>query len=89
MHSITRNRGKELIIPDNVDTLADDELSSDSSPSLSLSLAKNARESVKAKLRKRRSHHPAFNEAVSGVSCRVRRYVTRRQNQPIQALGNK
>ena len=88
MHSITRNRGKELFIPDNVDTLADDELSSDNSPSLSLSLAKNAQESVKAKLRKRHSHHPAFNEAVSGVSRRARRYTTRRQNQPVQALRN-
>ena len=42
VHPITHNRRKEPIIPDDVDTLADDELSSGSSPSLSLSQAKNA-----------------------------------------------
>ena len=60
VHSITRNRGKESVIPDDVDTSADDELSSGSSPSLSFSPTKNARESVKAKSRKRPSHHPAL-----------------------------
>ena len=46
MHPIARNRGKKPIIPDNVDTPVDDELSSTSSPSLSLSPVKNARESI-------------------------------------------
>ena len=40
MHLIARDRRKEPIIPDDVDTPADDELSSSSSTSLSLSLAK-------------------------------------------------
>ena len=49
VHLIARNRGKEPIIPNDVDTLANDELSSGNSPTLSLSLAKKARESIKAK----------------------------------------
>ena len=36
MHPIARNRGKEPVIPDDIGTLADDELSSSNSPSLSL-----------------------------------------------------
>ena len=55
VHQITRNKGKELVIPDDVDTLEDDELSLSSSPSLSLSTAKNARESIKAKSHKKPS----------------------------------
>ena len=43
-----RNKGKKPAIPDDVDTPADDELSSSSSPSLSLSLIMNAREGTKA-----------------------------------------
>ena len=43
VHPIASNKGKEPIIPDNVDTLAYDELSSSNSPSLSLSPVKNAR----------------------------------------------
>ena len=35
-YPITRNKGKEPIILNDVDTLADDELSSGNSPSLSL-----------------------------------------------------
>ena len=56
MHPIARNRGKEPIIPDDVDTPTDDELSSASSLSLSLSPAKNARDSTKAKSCKKPSH---------------------------------
>ena len=78
MHLIACNRGKELIIPDDVDTPTDDELSSSSSPYLSLSLAKNARESTKAKSRKRDSHLLAFSNAVSGASSRARREGGRR-----------
>ena len=40
---ITPKKWKEPVIPDNVDTLTEDELSSGSSPSLSLSSTKNAR----------------------------------------------
>ena len=43
---IARNRGKDLVFPGDVDTLVDDESSLNSSSSLSLSLAKNAREST-------------------------------------------
>ena len=88
MHPITGNRGKEPVIPNNVNTPADDELSSGSSPSLSLLSTKNARDSTKAKLNKKPLHHPAFSDAISGVSCRARRKVGRRQNQPDQAPGN-
>ena len=70
--------GKEPIIPDDVDTPTDDDLSSGSSQSLSLSLAKNARENAKAKLRKKPSHHPAFSDAISGASRRVRRDISMR-----------
>ena len=87
-HSITRNKGEEPIILDNVNTLEDDALSSGSSPSSSLSPPKNARESAKAKLRKRPSHHPAFSDVVSGASCKAMRETSRGQNQPVQGLGN-
>ena len=49
MHPIAHNRGKGPIIPYDVDTPVDDKLSSSSSLSMSLSPAKNARESIKAK----------------------------------------
>ena len=64
------------------------ELSLGSSPSLSLSPTKNARESTKAKLRKRPSHLPALSDAISGASRRARREVGRKQNQPVQAPKN-
>ena len=88
MHLIAHNRGKEPIIPDEVDTSANDELSSGSSSSLNLSPTKNAQESAKAKSHKRPSHHPAFNDAVSGTPRRARRDTIRRQNQPVQAPRN-
>ena len=72
VHSIARNRGKELIDPDDVDTLAD-ELSSGSSSPLSLSLAKDTRESTKAKSHKRPSQHPTFSDVICGASCRASR----------------
>ena len=80
MHPIAGNRGKEPIIPDNVDTPANDELSSSSSPSSSLSLVKNARESKKAKSYKKPLHLPTFSNVVSEASSRVRRKAGRRQN---------
>ena len=88
MHPIARNWGKEPVIPDDVDTLADDELSSSSSPSLSLSPTKNARESTKAKSCKKSVHHPTFKDAISGTSRRTRRETDMRQNQSVQAPGN-
>ena len=68
--------------------MANDELSSSNSPSFSLSLAKNARESTKAKSRKKPLHHPAFSDVINGASSRARREAGRRQNQPYQAVGN-
>ena len=56
-HPTIRNKGKEHIVLDDVDTLADEELSSGGSPSLTLSPAKDARGSTKAKSCKRSSHH--------------------------------
>ena len=88
MYPITHNKGKEPVILDDVDTPVDDELSSSSSPSLSLLPKKNARESAKAKSRKRPSHHPAFSDAVIGASCRARKETGKTQNQVVQALGN-
>ena len=82
-YPITRNKGNEPVIPTDVDTPADDELSSGSSPSLSLSPTKNARESPKANSLKRPSCHPAFNDDVNGASHRARREIRRKQNQPI------
>ena len=87
-YSITSNKVKEPIIPADVDTPADDELSSGASPSLSLLPTKNARESPKAKSRKRPSRHPAFSDVVSGAPHRTRRETSRRQDQPVQAPGN-
>ena len=84
----TRNKGKEPTVPNDVDTPANDKLSSGSSPSLSLSPIKNVRESEKAKSCKRPSHHPAFNDAVSGVSLRAKRETSKRQNVPVQGPGN-
>ena len=83
MHPIARDRGRELVILDDVDIPTDDELSSRSSPSLSLSPAKNAQKSAKAKSGKRPSHHPASNDAISGASLKARRDATRRQNQSV------
>ena len=87
-YSITCNKGKEPVILDNVDTLADDELFSRNSPSLSLSPTKNAQESAKAKLRKRPSHHLTFSDVVSIASCRAGRETSKWQNHTVQALRN-
>ena len=73
MHSIARSKGKELIVPDDVDTLVDDELSSGSSLSLSLSLTKITR----AKSHKRPLLHPVFNDTISCASHRARRKASK------------
>ena len=82
MRSISPNRGKESIVPNDVDTLADDELSLDSSSPLSFSSAKDTQGSTKAKSHKRPLQHSALSDVVSGASCRERREAGRRQNQP-------
>ena len=78
MHPTPHNRGKEPVIPDDVDTPAEDELSSGSSPSMSLLPTKNARGSTKAKSLKKPSHHPALSDAINDASRRVRREADRR-----------
>ena len=84
MHSIAYNKGKDPIVPHDVDTPTDDELSSASSPSLNLSTTKNTR----AKLHKRPSHRPAFSNTISGTSHRARREAGKGQNQPDRISEN-
>ena len=85
---ITPNRGKESIVPDDVNTLTDDELSTGSSSPLSLSLAKDTRGSTKAKSHKRPLQHPTSNYSVSVPSRKARKGASRRKNQPVQAPRN-
>ena len=85
---IARDKRKGLVALDNVDTLANDELSSGNFPSLNLSLINITRESARTRSHKRSSPHPAFNDVVSGASCRAMRKVGIRQYQSGQALGN-
>ena len=61
---IAHDKGKEPIVPKDVDTPADDKLSSGSPLSLSLSSAKNSRESTKTRSCRRPSRHPAFSDLV-------------------------
>ena len=88
MQPMARDKGKGPIPPVDDDTLTDDELSSGSSPSLNLSPKNNATESTRTRSRKRPLPHPAFSDAISGTSHRVRREVGRRQYRSGQALGN-
>ena len=83
MHQIPHNRGKEPVIPIDVDTPADDELSLGSSPSLSLSLANNVRGSTEAKSLKKPLHNLAFSDAISEASRRARREASKRQIKPM------
>ena len=57
-YPIAHNKGKEPIIPDNVDAPADDELSLGISPSMSLPLGRNTRGSTSAKSRWKHLHRP-------------------------------
>ena len=66
-HPTACNKGKELIAPDNIDTPADDELSSGNSPDLSLTNSSRARSC------QRRSRRPAFNNVDSGSFRWVRK----------------
>ena len=79
--SIARDKGKGPVVPDDVNTPTNDELSSGSSPSLNLSPVKNTRESTRTRSRKRASPHPAFSVVVSGASRKARRGAGRRQYQ--------
>ena len=88
MQPIARDKGKGPIVPDDVDTPEDDELSSSSSPSLNLSPVRNTRESIRTKSHKRPSPHLAFSNTVSGTSYKTKREASRRQYQPGPTLGN-
>ena len=79
-HPIARNKGKEPVIPYNVNAPANDELSLGRSPSMSPPLGRNAQGSTRAKSRRKHSHRPAFSDVVSGASGRARREVHRKQN---------
>ena len=70
-HLTACNKGKELIVLDNMDTPTNDELSSSSSPDQSR--AKNGR----ARSRQRPLHHPTFSNVDSGTFCRARREMGR------------
>ena len=82
------NKGKEPIIPDDVDAPTDDELSSSRSPSMSPPPGRNALGNTRAKSRRKYSHRPAFSDAVSGASGRARREANKKQNQLEQPIGN-
>ena len=88
MQLIARNKEKGPIVLDDVDTLADNKLSSGSSPSLNLSPVKNTRESIRTKLHKRPLPYLVFSDTVGGASRRARREASRRQYRPSQASRN-
>ena len=80
-HPIVHDKGKKPIALDDVDTPADDELFSGSSPNPSLAKFKSNKE----RSRWRHSHHPAFINSNGGTF----RWATGRdQNQPNEAPGN-
>ena len=68
-HSIARDKGKEPIVPDDVDTLADDELYSSSSPNLPLTKSSRTRSC------ERHSYRPAFSNADNDTFRWVRREI--------------
>ena len=80
-HPAVRDKGKKHIALDDVDTPADDELSSGSSPNPSPVKSK----SNKDRTRQRHSHSPAFSNSNGGT---LRRATSRGQNPPCQAPGN-
>ena len=75
---IAHDKEREPVVPDDVDTPADDELSLGSSPSLSLSPTKNGQDSTNTRLSKRPLAHPAFSDGVSDASRMTRREVGRK-----------
>ena len=66
-HLVVPNKGKELMVSDN-EAPADDELSSGRSPSTSPPPGRNARDSIRAKSRRKHSHHLTLSDDVSGTS---------------------
>ena len=85
-HPTAHNKGKEPIVPHDVDTPVDDELSLGNSPSLSLSLIKDARGSTKTKSHKRPLHHPAFSDVISGTSHRARKEASMQEAEPTSSV---
>ena len=81
-HMTARNKGKEHIVPDNMDTPTNDKLSSGNSPDLS------PVKSSRARSHQRRLHCLAFSHANSVSFLRARRKIGRGQNQPNKVLGN-
>ena len=81
-HPTARNKEKEPIVLDNINTLVDDELSSGSFPYLSPAKSRRVRSG------QRRLHRPAFSNVDSGTFHRVRREIGRGQNKPNGVLGN-
>ena len=68
-HLTARDKGKEHIAPNNVDTPVDNELSSGSSPNLSPTKSSIAR------VCQRHSHRPTFSNADNGTFCWARREI--------------
>ena len=62
-HPTAPNKGKEPIVPNDVDTPTFDELPSGSLPNHS------SAKSCRARSRKRHSYRPAFNNAKNGTFC--------------------
>ena len=85
---VADDKAKGPVVPDDVDTLADDELFLGSSPSLNLSPIKNTRESTRTRSGKRPLPYPTFSDAISGTSRRARREEGRRHCQLGQTPGN-
>ena len=75
-HPTLRDKGKKPITPDNVDTPADDELSSDKLPNPS------PVKSSRARSHQRHSHRPAFSNTNNGLLCQARRETGREQSHP-------
>ena len=73
-HLTASGKGKKPIVPNDVDTLADDELPSGSSPNLSPA------KSSKDRSRKRHLHCLAFSNADNGTFRRARREIGRGWN---------
>ena len=70
--SIVRNKGKESVISGDSDGLADDELSSGRSSSMSPPPRRNARGITRAKSQRKHLHRPALSDAISGASRRAK-----------------
>ena len=87
-HPIACNKGKEPIIFGDSDAPTDHELSFGRFPSMSPPPGTNARGNIRAKSRRKHSHHPTLSDAVSGASHRAKERADKRHNQLLQAPRN-